>query len=236
LYVDISRIASLRRIEVLPDEIKIGATSTHSDIAAELSALPECSGLVTAASKAANPSIRNMATLGGNLNCAAFAASDLIPALLCLEAEVELLSPSGPERMSLTSFLAARERLAPGTLLTRVRFARATAKYAHVRLPLRKSGDYPVAIVSAALSLADSGAVDNLKLAVGSVEPVARRWTRLEDFARGRSLSEEDLALAARDMVEEFHARDGIEAEGWYRIQVLPALVRRAFRNLLSTA
>ncbi len=97
---------------------------------------------------------------------------------------------------------------------------------AHIRLPLRKAGDYPVAIVSVARA-ADGGT----RIAVGSVEPVARRWTALEAALAGQAFTPE-VAQALAEKTNDFIGRDGVEAEGWYRREVLPALVRRAFAAL----
>lgn len=235
LYVALTRIPELRGIDVQDDEVVIGAAATHTRIAAALGSYPECAGLVTAVLKGANPAVRHMATIGGNLNCTRFAASDIIPALLCLDATVELRSVAGRERVPLVTFLGRRGALPAGTLLTHVRFARRAARYAHARLPLRKAGDYPVAIVSASVEM-DGGRVKDLRLAVGSVEQVARRWENLEAFARGQPLDEGTLGAAAERHRADFTGRDGVEAEGWYRTQVLPTLVRRAVRSLSQPA
>lgn len=236
LYVALSRIPELQRIDVQDDLIVVGAAATHTRIAAALGSHPECVGLVTAVLKGANPAVRHMATIGGNLSCSRFAASDVIPALLCLDAEVELRSRAGRERVPLGAFLARRDALPAGTLLTHVRFTRRPARFAHARLPLRRAGDYPVAIVSASAEMADDGRVKDLRLAVGSVEQVARRWESLEAFARGQPLDENGLGGAAEHYRADFTGRDGVEAEGWYRTQVLPTLVRRAVRSLSQSA
>jgi aerobic carbon-monoxide dehydrogenase medium subunit len=76
-YVALSRIPALRHIDVTESKIRIGACATHADIAARLAPFEECSGLASAAANSANPAIRNVATIGGNLCAAAFAASDL---------------------------------------------------------------------------------------------------------------------------------------------------------------
>jgi carbon-monoxide dehydrogenase medium subunit len=151
-----------------------------------------------------------------------------------LEAEVELRAGMQQEWLALAEFLSRRAALPTAALLTRIRFARQPLCCAHARLPLRRAGDYPVAIVSASARLAEDGRIDELRLAVGSVESVAKRWPRLEAFARGRRLDPEEMASAAELFREDFTGRDGVEAEGWYRIQVLPALVRRAARSLMQ--
>ena len=101
-----------------------------------------------------------------------------------------------------------------------------------MRLPLRKAGDYPVAIVSVSAEVDPEGRIGNPRISVGSVEAVARRWTRLEAGLDGSLLSPEIAFEHAQSMAADFVGRDGIEAPGWYRVKVLPVLVRRAFEAL----
>lgn len=224
--VALSRIAELQEVGVLEDRVSIGASVTHAALAKAIAGLPGLEGLAAAATGAANPAIRRVATLGGNLCALDFAAADLVPALLALDADVELALPDGPRMLALSDFLNERAALLKTALLTRVIIRRDVVASAHARLPLRKAGDYPVAIVSIARAT-DGGT----RIAVGSVEPVARRWTALEAALAGQAFTPEE-AQALAEKTNDFIGRDGIEAEGWYRREVLPALVRRAFAVL----
>jgi aerobic carbon-monoxide dehydrogenase medium subunit len=102
----------------------------------------------------------------------------------------------------------------------------------HVRLPLRKAGDYPVAIFSLAVTLDASGAVTGAGAAVGSVEAAARRWHDLEAELIGRPLDPAHAAEKAENHCKTLRARDGVEAPAWYRLKVLPSLVRKAVSAL----
>lgn len=227
-YVAIGKIAELNAIRIATNAIEIGAAVSHTALAAGLADLPECAVLAAAAGRSANPAIRGMATIGGNLSTSEFAAADCVPALLCLDAEVEVSGRDGRDRISLEHFLEIRGSLVPGRLVTRIMLPRAERKTAHIRLPLRQAGDYPVAIVSLAVSIDATGRVDAARIAVGSVESVARRWRRLEAALAGRPLDADDAARTASSLMGEFAGRDGLDAPGWYRVSVLPGLVRRA--------
>ena len=231
-YVAISRIDELRNVEILDHEIRIGACVTHAELATSLAFLPECRAIGQAAGGSANPAVRQVATIGGNLCASKFAAADLVPALMCLQAELDLETPRGPERISLEQFLQVRTSMEPGWLLRRVVVTRAACRSVHVRLPLRKAGDYPVAIVSMAAVLSTSGLVTSARVVVGSVEPAARRWKRLEADLTGCTLDAASAAEKAEKYSEDFRGRDGIEAPGWYRVKVLPSLVRRAVQAI----
>ncbi len=227
-YVAVSHLPSLQQVMVTDAAVEIGAGVTHAALAAALAGHQELAALAQAAGLSANPAVRAVATVGGNLCATAFAAADLVPALLSLDAQVELAGHAGIERMALARFLAIRAALEPGRLLTRIVVPRRPARSAHVRLTLRKAGDYPVAIVSLAAELDAAGRVRAARVAVGSVEAVARRWDELEAALIGRPLDPGHAATAAAALGDGFTARDGVEAPGWYRLQVLPTLVRRA--------
>jgi aerobic carbon-monoxide dehydrogenase medium subunit len=231
-YVALRDIPELRQVEVRENEISIGAAITHAELAASLQRVRGCAGLVQAAAQAANPAIRRVATVGGNLCSIAFAASDLVPALVAAGAEVEVQDARGAARRPVEAFLAERAALPPGWLLTRVLARYAARLSAHARLPLRKAGDYPVAIVSVSLERTEDGCARSARVAVGSVEPVARRWPALEQALDGCPIDPGVAADLARERTGDFAGRDGVEAPGWYRTQVLPSLVRSAFESL----
>ena len=235
-YVAIGKIDELRRVDISGREIAIGACVTHAQLAAALANVPECNALTVAGRRAAaNPAIRQVATIGGNLCTAGFAASDLVPALLCLDADIEVATP-GWHRADADCPIPreARQRLPPATLLTRIIIPRNPARSVHVRLPLRKAGDYPVAILSLAAAIGPDGSIEAVRVAVGSVETVARRWETLEAELRGRRLDPQTAFELADANAATFEGRDGIEAPGWYRVKVLPSLVRRAAQALLE--
>jgi len=227
-YVAIGKIAELTAIRIDAESVEIGAAVTHAALASALATLPEFNVLATAAGHSANPAIRAMATVGGNLSTSGFAAADCVPALLCLDAEVEISSRGDRIRIGLERFLKIRPTLEPGRLLTRIILPRSDRKTAHARLPLRKSGDYPAAIVSLAVSLDAAARVQVVRIAVGSIEPVARRWERLEAALVGRPLDPARAAEIAAELANEFTGRDSVELPAWYRVKVLPSLVRRA--------
>jgi len=233
-YVALRDVAALRAVEIREHEISIGAAVTHAALAAALHGLPGCAGLAQAAAQAANPAVRRVATVGGNLCAVGFAASDLAPALIAAGAEVEIAAAGAASRRAVEAFLAERANLPRGWLLTCVFAPRSARLSAHARLPLRKAGDYPVAIVSVSLERTEQGLARSARIAVGSVEPVARRWPSLEQALEGRPIEADAAAALARERADEFTGRDGVEAPGWYRTQVLPNLVRSAFRRLES--
>jgi xanthine dehydrogenase YagS FAD-binding subunit len=65
--VDIMRLAGLERIEAGPGELRLGALSRMSDVAAHAGVRSGWPAIAQALEKSASPQLRNMATMGGNL-------------------------------------------------------------------------------------------------------------------------------------------------------------------------
>jgi aerobic carbon-monoxide dehydrogenase medium subunit len=232
-YVSLTALPELAAVHV-DGRLTIGGCVTHAQLAAAAAGHADLRAVVQAAARSANPAVRQMATVGGNLMTAAFPAADLVPALLALGADVVLARSSGEEQLPLGRLLEIREQLDHGAVLARVVVPRAPVVSAHARLPLRAAGDYPVAIVSVALQVAGDGVVEHARVAVGSVEPLARRWPELEEQLTGRPVDPEVAAAAAERVLGSLRGRDGVEAPGWYRERVVPTLVRRALIDLMK--
>ncbi|MGD9862642.1 MAG: xanthine dehydrogenase family protein subunit M [Pseudodonghicola sp.] len=232
-YVSLSRVAGFDRLEIGVDRIAIGPLATHDRLARALPADPDLRALVQAAGASANPGVRRLATIGGNLCAVAFAASDFAPALLALDARVELRSAAGVEDLSVTEFMTRRSQHSQPWLLCAITVPRGGRLSAHVRLPMRRAGDYPCAIVSVSAVLG-AGLIRDARIAVGAVEAAARRWPGLEAAVEGQALRPEEIEALARARLADFAPRDAVDAPGWYRTAVLPALVRRAFDSLLA--
>jgi carbon-monoxide dehydrogenase medium subunit len=106
----------------------------------------------------------------------------------------------------------------------------------HARLPLRRAGDYPAAIVSVALVPADDGTVLDARVAVGSVEPVPRRWPEVERRLVGEPADPAIAAAAATACAGTVVGRDAVDVPGWYRERVLPVLLARAVASALVSS
>ncbi|WP_431879290.1 FAD binding domain-containing protein [Amycolatopsis sacchari] len=227
-YVAIGGIPELAEVSYGDGELGVGALVTHTRLA-ELVAGPPAAALVEAARGSAFPQVRNVATIGGNLAAIGFAEADLVPALLAGEAEVELAGPAGRRRMPVVDFLAWREKSA-GELITTVFLPTpAGRRSGFARLTVRGSGEYPIANAAVSVDLDAEGAVRAARIAVGSVEPVAKLCPVASESLVGHGFSDlEAIEEAGRIAARECSARDGLDAPGWYRAEVLPTLVRRA--------
>lgn len=231
-YVAVAGLPELRAQERLPGELRLGAGLTHAEVADATATEPGLHGLHRAAGDSANPAVRQRATLGGNLCSRAFPAPDLTTALLCLDARVAVAHEDERREIPVADLVSAAER---PRLVTSVVIPRTDASTGHARLPLRRAGDYPAAIVSVALVPADDGTVLDARVAVGSVEPVPRRWPEVERRLVGEPADPAIAAAAGTACAGTMVGRDAVDVPGWYRERVLPVLLARAVESALAS-
>ncbi len=111
----------------------------------------------------------------GGTKCWAAFSADTPPALLCLEAEIEIASVRGTRRVALSEFYTNigdnRMKLAKDELVTRVILPARTAGWrgAYRKLRIRGSIDYPLAGVAVALQ--GNGKIDDARVAITGVNP-----------------------------------------------------------------
>jgi 4-hydroxybenzoyl-CoA reductase subunit beta len=112
---------------------------------------------------------------GGDFCWAAF-SGDTPPALLCLEAEIEIVCPTGTRRIPLREFYTGigddYRKLGKNEILTRVFLPDTTAGYRGVyqKLRIRGSIDYPLAGVAVA-SRRSNGHLEDARVAITAVNP-----------------------------------------------------------------
>ena len=97
ILIDLSKIQALKSCERAEEGLRLGAMCTMTELASSTLVRSAAKVLSCAASQVGSTQIRNRATLGGNVANAAQCA-DTIPALIALEAEVELLKGDGSLR------------------------------------------------------------------------------------------------------------------------------------------
>jgi 4-hydroxybenzoyl-CoA reductase subunit beta len=112
----------------------------------------------------------------GGTKCWAAFSGDTPPALLCLQAEIEVLGPTGARRVSLADFYTgegdAYRKLMPNELVTRVFLPASSAEYRGVyrKLRVRGSIDYPLAGVAVVMKRSN-GHVADARIGITAVNP-----------------------------------------------------------------
>jgi 4-hydroxybenzoyl-CoA reductase subunit beta len=140
----------------------------------------------------------------GGTKCWAAFSADTPPALLCLNAELEIVSPAGARRVALQDFYTGDgvdyRRLQPNELVTRVFLPAASANYRGIyrKLRVRGSIDYPLAGVAVVMKRSN-GHVSDARVAMTAVNPAPVLVPKASEMLSGKTI-DEALAEAVGDL------------------------------------
>lgn len=237
--VSLHRIPGLAEIRTDGGALVIGPMATHAQVRRH----PAGRGwplLAEAVGRVASPAIRASGTLGGNL-CYAEAASDVAPALLCLDADVTVTGARGDRTVPVAAFFRGffEAALEPGEILTQVRIPAmpAGAKGAYVKFCSRSAEDRALVGVAALLTTtADGRRCQDVRLALGGAAPTPLRARRAEAALRGRPLTDEAIRAAADDAVAEADPLSDLMGSADYRREMVRVWVRRVLTALRDGA
>jgi 4-hydroxybenzoyl-CoA reductase subunit beta len=175
----------------------------------------------------------------GGTKCWAAFSADTPPALLCLDAEIEIVSAAGDRRISLRDFYTGEgedhHRLQPQELVTRVFLPSALAGYrgTYRKLRVRGSIDYPLAGVAVALKKSN-GQVEDLRIGITAVNPAPLLIKGLDSMLHG------DIDDATAEAIGELAARtakplttSALTPE--YRREMIRVFTKRAVLALSSS-
>ena len=232
--VSIWNLSELQGIEILPDEIRIGAGCTYTELREHNVIAKEFPCLVSAAGWTGGVANQNRGTLGGNIVNASPAA-DSLPALLVYEAELILLSVRGERRVPYLGFHTGYKKmqLAPDDLIRWICIRRGFSGYLQYARKVGARDAQAIAKVCvAALGRLRSGVIEDVRIALGSVAPVPLRLTELEEMVKGKSIEPELVDLARKTAAATIQPIDDIRSTARYRSAVTGNLVAEFLEQL----
>ncbi len=192
VIVDISQIADLAGIDVYPTHILIGAATTLAALAEHPVLRDRLPVLTQAAGQVGSVQIRNRATLGGNI-ASAVPAGDLLPALKCLDARINVLTRAGAGTASEFDEIVTgmgETSLSNGDLITGICIPLARGKtWLSAFAKLGRRATLSIARLNLA-AVADYDRQQNrlreLRVVAGAIGPVPVRLQALERRLRAR--------------------------------------------------
>ena len=140
----------------------------------------------------------------GGTKCWAAFSGDTPPALLCLNAEIEIAGPAGVRRIALYEFYTglgdSYRKLQPNELVTRVFLPESSVNYRGVyrKLRVRGSIDYPLAGVAVVMKRSN-GHIDDARVGITAVNPAPMLVKGVAEMLAGKAL-DETLAEAVGDL------------------------------------
>ena len=229
--IDIGRIAELKGITVGGGLVRIGALTTHADLASSAALREHCPALADAAAQVGDPAVRNRGTIGGNV-AHADPASDLPTVLTALGARFAITGPAGSRTVDAPSFFQGMMATSLGEhdLLVAVEVPAKTAgqgmAYAKFVHPASR---YAVIGVAAVLSIS-GGTCTGAAVVVGGLVPQPVRAASVEKVLVGQTLSADLIAKAAAHVSKDLgpDILGDLYASAEYRRAMAPVWVKRA--------
>ena len=212
--------------------IGIGAMTRHAMTASSALLIGSLGGVKDAASKIANPAVRNMGTMGGSI---AFSdpAADYPPALVAAEAEIELQSKDGSRIIAAEDFFIDwyETVLEPGEIVRAIHLPKPDENAAgHHEKFARVEGDFATTSVNVVLAM-EGDTCRSIRIAVGACGPVPVRNLEAEDVLIGSSLDEEILIKAGSMLAQSCDPLDDVRGSADYRLGLVRQLLIRAVQQ-----
>src|SRR3954452_22107240 len=198
--VDIGRIPGLEYIKEEGGVLKIGGRTRESALEHSELIQTRYPLLAQTAAVIADPLVRNLATVGGNL-AHGDPANDHPATMLALRAEVVATGPNGTRTIPIDQFFLGlfSTALAADEILTEIRIpippARSGGSYVKLE---RKVGDFATAAAAVQLTLGAGGEVASVGIGLTNAGPVPLRATAAEQYLTGKRPSGDVIAEAAR--------------------------------------
>jgi aerobic carbon-monoxide dehydrogenase medium subunit len=235
--VDIGRIPDLKGIASSGATIRIGALTTHTEIATSSVLRSACPILSEGAAIIGDSQVRNCGTIGGNI-AHADPASDLPTILLALDAKIHVDGTRGSRTTSVGDFLQGMmtTTLEPDEIVTAIEVPARKPDQAMAYVKFSHPASYYAVIGVAAILTIQKGTCADASVAIGGLVPAARRCPSVEGALTGKTSAAEHAASAAsqvsRDLGDDLLG--DIFASADYRRAMAPVYVERAIRAALE--
>jgi carbon-monoxide dehydrogenase medium subunit len=237
--VDIGRIPELRGITRQDDVIRIGALTTHAELAASKELKTTSAALAEAAAGIGDPAVRNRGTIGGNV-AHADPASDLPTVLVALDAAIVVAGPKGERTIQADRFFTGimTTAMAEDEILLAVHVptsgrgqGSAYEKFSH------PASRYAVVGAAATVGVI-AGTISGSRVAVGGLLPNARRAISVEKALIGKPATGEAVADAAKAVAADLgdEVTGDIYASAEYRAAMAPVFITRAVMTAIARA
>jgi CO/xanthine dehydrogenase FAD-binding subunit len=215
--------------------LTLGATLTVADLARSREASGPASGLLrTAAMAVANHTVRNLATVGGNVAAWPY-PTDLPAALLALNASLVIQSAAGRREQALHEFLGKKgDAFERGDLIVEIAVPEPPPGLVGGFEKIgRKRLDVSIVNAAAALTLR-GGTMTDARVALGGGGVTPSRVAECEKLLEGSPVSEETLAEAGRVAQLSYSPRGDHRAGADYRKNVSAVAVKRALMRAVG--
>ena len=236
--VDINGIPDLAYIQEADGFLRIGGLTRESDLEASELVRTRYPLLHDTSKVIADPLVRNLATLGGNL-AHGDPANDHGATMLALGAEIVAVGPGGERGIPIASFFMGpfETALAPDEILVEIRIPMPGPRSggAYVKME-RKVGDFATAAVAAQVTLAANGTCERAGIGLTNVGVIPIKAERAEAALRGARPDHAAIQRAAQLAAEAAQPSADLRGSVEYKKDLVSVLTTRAVRRALERA
>jgi carbon-monoxide dehydrogenase medium subunit len=236
--VDINRIPELAYVKEADGTLRIGALAREVDLDESAVVRERYPLLADATQSIADPLVRNLATVAGNL-AHGDPANDHPAAMLALGAEVTATGPSGERRIPIGAFFTGpfETALRHDELLTEIRVPAPSPRSggAYVKLE-RKVGDFATAAVAAQVTLAADGTCAAVGIALTNAGLTPIKATQAEAALKGKRPDEATIKQAAQLAADAAQPEADLRGSVEYKKDMVRVLTARALRKAVERA
>ena len=235
--IDIGRIAELKGVTAKDGVVRIGALTTHAELAASPIVREQCPALADAAGHVGDPAVRNRGTIGGNV-AHADPASDPPTVLAAVAAKFVVTGSGGSKTVAVDRFFTGlmTTALGEGDLLTAVEIPAQAAGQAGAYVKFEHPASRYAVLGVAAVLTGNGGKCTAAAVVLGGLVPTPIRAAAVERALVGQPLSDATFVNAASQVSGDLGADliGDLYASAEYRKAVAPAWVRKALTAAAS--
>ncbi len=235
--LDMNRVPSLAYIRQENGFLRIGGFTREADLEESELIRTRYPIIHDTTAVIADPLVRNLATVGGNL-AHGDPANDHPATMLALGAEVVARGPGGDRTVPVAGFFEGplTTVLNHDEILTEIRVPAPPAGSGGAYLKLeRKVGDYATAGV-AAMVVVRNGICQRAGIGLTNVGPTPIKARNAESFLQGKRLNEETIREAAQLAAQESQPSTDLRGSEEYKRDMVRVLTIRALGRALNRA
>ena len=236
--IDINRIAGLQYIKEEGGFLKIGGLTREADLEASDLIRSRYSIILDTAALIADPQVRNMATVGGNL-AHGDPANDHPATMLALGAEIVAVGPRGERITAVKDFFLSvfTTALEHDEILTEIRIPAPVPGSGGAYFKLeRKVGDFATVGVAAQITLDGAGVCRRAGIGLTNVGPTPIKADRAEGCLLGKPIDEEQIRQAAQLASEQAQPSSDLRGPAEYKSSMVKELTKRALARARERA
>jgi len=230
--IDISGIQGLDYILEESGQLRIGAMTREASLEESQIVREKFPILLDTVKMIADPSVRNLATVGGNL-AHGDPANDHPATMLALGATVVVEGPNGSREIGIDDFFPDffTTALEPEEILTEIRIPSPPSGSGGAYLKIeRKVGDYAAAAVACQLNIDSGGSIQKIGIGLTNVGSTPIRASSAEQLLQGKNPDEKMIAEAGRLSAADSEPMEDLRGSAEYKRALVDELTQRAIK------